>query len=364
MSSYLFPIKEAFVIFPFIAFVMTIPYMIFEYRKYGSIHKLRTLLIYALVLYLITAYFLIILPLPSLEEVAALKTPKVQLIPFTFVFDFLKNTSLVITEPSTYLKALAEPYIYQVLYNLVLLLPLGIYLRYYFKCSFSKCVLITFMVSLFFELTQLTGLYFIYPRSYRLFDVDDLLINTLGGIIGYFVEPIFTLILPSREKIDADAYNQGKDVSFFRRLFAFVLDQALIILIVLLLPFNLNKYLLVYFSYNVLSCIITKGFTLGRYFFRYKIMHNDSKGAKWYQYVFRFALEYSMFILVPKCLFNLFELVKLSHSILLISILSLCLVTYVIYVMLEIIRFIFKKRLLLYERISQTKNTSIILDKC
>ena len=31
----------------------------------------------------------------------------------------------------------------------------------------------SFLLSLFFEVTQLTGLYFLYPGSYRLFDVDD-----------------------------------------------------------------------------------------------------------------------------------------------------------------------------------------------
>lgn len=361
MDSYLFPIKEAFLFFPLLAFIITIPYMIFEYRKYGSIHKFRTLLIYGLVLYLTTAYFLIILPLPSFEEVASLTTPRVQLVPFTFVVDFLEHTSLVITDSSTYIEALSEPYIYQILYNLVLLLPLGIYLRYYFKCNFSKCVLITFMVSLFFELTQLTGLYFIYPRSYRLFDVDDLLINTLGGIIGYFVEPILTAFLPTREKIDEDAYNQGKNVSFLRRLFAFIIDQALIILLVLLIPLNVNKYLLVYFSYNVLSSIVTKGFTLGRYFFKYKITSSDIQCTKWYQYVFRFALEYVMFILIPKYLLKLFILVQQSHIIILISAVVIFAILYFGFIILEILKFFFRQKPLIYERISQTINTSVIV---
>ena len=54
----------------------------------------------------------------------------------------------------------------------------------------------TFLLSLFFELTQLTGLNFIYPRQYRLFDVDNLMINTLGGILGYFIMNKLKVLLP------------------------------------------------------------------------------------------------------------------------------------------------------------------------
>ena len=35
-------------------------------------------------------------------------------------------------------------------------------------------------IVIIFELTQLSGLYFIYPRSYRLADVNDLINNTVG----------------------------------------------------------------------------------------------------------------------------------------------------------------------------------------
>ncbi|GAA0226871.1 hypothetical protein GCM10008921_09530 [Metaclostridioides mangenotii] len=64
-------------------------------------------------------------------------------------------------------------------------MPLGISLRYFFKRNLKQTLIITFLVSLFFELTQLTGLYGIYIAPYRIFDVDDLMLNKLGGYIGY-----------------------------------------------------------------------------------------------------------------------------------------------------------------------------------
>ena len=77
----------------------------------------------------------------------------------------------------------------------------------------------TFLLSLFFELTQLTGLYFIYPRPYRLFDVDDLMINMLGGILGYFIMNKLKVLLPSREEI-----NDSVKVSVLRRITSILIN--------------------------------------------------------------------------------------------------------------------------------------------
>ena len=77
----------------------------------------------------------------------------------------------------------------------------------------------TFLLSLFFELTKLTGLNFIYPRQYRLFDVDDLMINMLGGILGYFIMNKLKVLLPSREEI-----NDSVKVSVLRKITSILID--------------------------------------------------------------------------------------------------------------------------------------------
>ena len=77
----------------------------------------------------------------------------------------------------------------------------------------------TFLLSLFFELTQLTGLYFIYPRPYRLFDVDDLMINMLGGILGYFIMNTLKVLRPSREEI-----KDSVKVSVLRKITSILID--------------------------------------------------------------------------------------------------------------------------------------------
>ena len=256
--GYLESIKTAIIVFPIIAFLFTIPFILHQYHKYGSINKFRVLIIYSFILYLITMYFLVILPLPSREEVANMTGRTIQLIPFSFIGDIARETNFNILDPSTYLSktllnletkisfsfigdiaretnfnvldpstyisTLSHPSAYTMLFNVVMTIPFGMYLRYYYKCSLKKTFILTLLLSLFFEFTQVTGLYGIYPRPYRLCDVDDLITNTLGGIIGYFIMGIVDDFLPTRDEIDEETIEDGKRVSGFRRITLFFLD--------------------------------------------------------------------------------------------------------------------------------------------
>ncbi len=73
----------------------------------------------------------------------------------------------------------ADP-IFNLLGNIIGFIPLGILLPLIFRKlrSFKSTLLRVFLISLCFELTQLLMLL-------GQFDVDDLMLNTLGGAIGY-----------------------------------------------------------------------------------------------------------------------------------------------------------------------------------
>ena len=275
--GYLSSIKVAIACFPFLAFLFTLPFILSQYHKYGSIHKLRVLIVYSFILYLMTAYFMVILPLPSFDEVRNMTSPRMQLIPFQFVIDFLHETSFSITNPATYLLAIKESCFFVPLFNVFLTLPFGMYLRYYYQCSLKKCLFSSFFLSLFFELTQLSGLYFIYPRSYRLFDVDDLILNTLGGVLGYFFVGIFRF-LPSREAIDAKAIEDGMNVSGLRRMTSIFLDLFFYLLFALLFTamFDFKHPMLIsFFLYFVGFSILMQGKTPGRAFLNMKLVFEN-----------------------------------------------------------------------------------------
>ena len=271
--SYFISIKTAIVVFPLIALLFSIPFVLHQYHKYGSINPFRVLIVYSFILYLITIYFLVILPLPNKEEVIY-KPNMIKLIPFGFINDFIRESSFVINEPTTYLKAIKEPCFYTVIFNIFMTIPFGMYLRYYFKCNFKKTLFISFILSLFFELTQLTGLYGLYPYPYRVFDVDDLIMNTLGGIIGYFIMGFVDNFLPTREKIDEDSLEAGEVVSGFRRITMFSLDCFLYILIFAFISlFISNKYipLIVFVIYFIIYPYFKNGQTLGSRFLNVRL---------------------------------------------------------------------------------------------
>lgn len=151
-----------------------------------------------------------------------------QLRPFTFISDTLKETRVVWSEPASFMHLFKERAFLQALFNIFLTIPAGVYLRYYFRKGLGATLLFSLGLSLFFELTQLTGLYGIYQCPYRLFDVDDLMLNTLGGIIGYWITPILAAFLPKTENLDKDVELDKMTVGFIRRGIAYIFDNIII----------------------------------------------------------------------------------------------------------------------------------------
>ena len=271
--NYLISIKTAIIVFPIISLIFTIPFILHNYHKYGSISPFRVLIIYSFILYMITIYFLVILPLPNKSDVVQ-KEGMIRLIPLGFISDFIRETSFVLNDPSTYLKALFEPCFYTVIFNLFMTVPFGMYMRYYFKCNLKKTIILSFLLSSFFEITQLTGLYHIYPYAYRVFDVDDLIINTLGGIIGYIFMGIVDNFLPTREEIDDESFRNSIVVSGLRRIAIFYLDSFLFAnLFIFISIFIRIKYLffIIFIIYYIILPYIKNGYTIGSKFLNVKL---------------------------------------------------------------------------------------------
>ena len=321
--SYMESITTAFIAFPFIAFLFTIPFILYNYHKYGSIHIFRVFIVYTFILYLINIYFLVILPLPTFEEALQNTGPYINYIPFSFVKDFILETPFVWNDPSTYLKAILDPSFYVVAFNILMFVPLGMYLRYYFKCSFKKTLLYSFFVSLCFELTQLTGLYFIYPNPYRLCDVDDLIQNTLGGILGFLIMGAIIRFLPTREKIDEEALEMGKKVSGLRRITVFFLDLFLFLILSVFVSIFLEKYVFfVSFGiYYVLIPLIYHNATIGMKFLNLKmeykrvaVLFNILRYLFLFLYYFVLPWGFVLFLIYVHSQFNLQNITFLLYG--------------------------------------------------
>lgn len=311
MSAYLMPIKVALLLFPFLALAISSIFFVRQYRKFGRFIFSRAIVLYSFVFYLLCAYFLVILPLPSIEEVAQMTGPKMEWQLGASWQHFLQQTVLQINDPTTYLPALKQNVVLEPLFNLFLTLLFGVYMRYYFKLSFPKTIVATFGLSLFFELTQLTGLYFIYPRPYRLFDVNDLFVNTLGGTIGFLVTPLFTFLLPTREEMDAESYAKDNRVTFTRRFVAWLIDWGILNLfawmLMILLRVTVNKeiddftndywyFLLEVVLYFILLNYILNGQTLGKKLVRIRVMEENHSRVSFRAIFKRYGLLYLIYV--------------------------------------------------------------------
>ena len=225
MGGFGVPIKDAIIAFPIILIVLFVPFLFLQYRRFGSVTFWHTVMTFSFVFYFTTAYFMVILPLPTeatLEHLQAIRAQTMNLDPLQVVRTFFNDNPYF---HGGGLKAgLLDPSFTQAAFNVLLTVPFGMYLHFYFKRGFFTTLILTMMLTAFYETTQYTALYHIYCRPYRLFDVDDLILNTMGGVIGWIFAPLLGLIFPSRDRMDERARSLGHRVTLVRRLLSFGVD--------------------------------------------------------------------------------------------------------------------------------------------
>ena len=371
MHTYLETIKQAAISFPAIAVIFIIPYLIYNYKKYGSIMSLRLWIIYSFILYMLITYCLIILPLPSAEKAQALRGHHLQLNPLNFIFDIIKNTKIDLNHPKSFLTIFNNWGFLTTIFNIFMTLPFGFYLRYYFQNNLKQVLIKTFLLSLFFELTQLSGLYFIYQGNYRLFDVDDLITNTLGGLLGFLLAGALIKFLPTRAEIDQKSYDRSQKISLLRRFIAMFFD----IVASAIFSFTIGTILIKFFNFNnaipisllmvvlFLSLIatITDGRTPGFFMTNIKIIISKEVKQKnsfkrFLHYFIRFAIFILQYIIAPYLILLfihfLIDQEIITGDAIAIIVISFTLI-YLLYLFISSIIVAIKKPLF-YERLSKT----------
>ena len=222
LSNYSFPIISAIAVFPAIVSIITIPFLVWNYRKYNGLSVMRATVIFSFVFYMMCAFFLTLLPLPTIEEVLNRKPVPFNNQLFNNIIATMANAGFVASDKSTWFlganwkKLLTSSMLFQI--------TLGFYLRYYFRVSWKKAVGIGFLTSMFYEMTQLSGVWGIYPYAFRCPDVDDLMNNTLGCMIGFWAAPVLMHFLPSVEEMDMIAKKRGEKLEIIRAFSAFSVD--------------------------------------------------------------------------------------------------------------------------------------------
>lgn len=302
MTTTLIAIFLALQTAPLIAIGITIPFAGLHYAKIKRLNVRWFTYFYVFVLYFLCAYFMTILPLPSRDSFENMRPVHelIQLVPFQNFFDI---------QSETLLRDIAI-----LVFNVFLTVPLGFFLRYLFRLSFKKVILIGFLTSLLYEITQLTGIFFIYPRPYRVFDVDDLTINTLGVLIGYWIMPCISRLLPAWSAKQQTAV-PGSEVAFLHRCVATAIDLCIVLCIsvtgiVYISPLRtlfaqsgtLGKFPLFYLFFlavGILYSMLLKGGTLGAKLTHLQLMSRGGKPISRMRSSLRFTVICTSVIAIP-----------------------------------------------------------------
>jgi glycopeptide antibiotics resistance protein len=160
-----------------VAFLAFVPFVAVSYRRRGGLSFGRTALWAGAAVYFWAIWTYTLVPLPQSDEYRCAGT---NLRPFEFV-DEIREAVAVSG------RYLTDPVVLQVALNVLLFVPLGFLLRVLGGRGILLAGLIGLAVSGLIETTQLTGVWGIFPCAYRVFDVDDLIANTSGALIGSLI---------------------------------------------------------------------------------------------------------------------------------------------------------------------------------
>lgn len=205
--TYITAITTAIKHYPIILGGLLTLYVLFKKKNKEAIEISDVICYGAFVFYMTCMLYLVILPLPAQRESFSLASLSghYQLKPLSFIGDIQKNCQFNLFAPSTYLDLLKERAFYQMIFNIFMFVPLGIFMKFWKGTGRNQSLTIGFMVSFTFEVIQLTGIFGLFA-PYRLFDVDDLLVNTFGTYMGYNL--IQTLGLDLKYVLNAFAWSK------------------------------------------------------------------------------------------------------------------------------------------------------------
>ncbi|WP_338604020.1 VanZ family protein [Saccharopolyspora sp. SCSIO 74807] len=222
MSERLLPALIGIVTGIALAVVLFVPYVARQYRRRGQLGAGHLALALAAVVYGVSLVAYVLLPFPQLtpDFCATEGAGGPQWIPFNFLNDMRKEAT-----GSGVLSVLSNPALTQIALNVGLFVPLGMFVRYLFGRSVLITTAVGFGVSLLIEATQGTGIWFLYPCAYRLFDVDDLIMNTAGALAGAWAAPALRAVPGQRLTTPP---GQPRPITWSRRLLASVCDLAII----------------------------------------------------------------------------------------------------------------------------------------
>lgn len=197
-----------------LAVLLLIPTAAVQYRLDGRLGPRDLLILVTSAIYSLAIWTYTLLPMPA-DHTFRCKGSQLRV---------LGSLGLIhVPQHGGPLALLREPAFLQIVLNVLLFVPLGYFLRVILHRGVVVAAGAGFALSLLIELTQKTGDWHLYSCAYRLFDVDDIIVNTLGAVVGSLMSLLVVhrrtgrIVLPTT-------------ISFGRRLVGFACDVVFIAL--------------------------------------------------------------------------------------------------------------------------------------
>lgn len=209
LSNYGTNLKAALILWPLASFALTLPILAYLYHRDGRLRFGSVVATYLAVLYVLGIGCFTLWPLPEGNSGPGITygvAPNFN--PLNFIADIQKEG----------LRA-----VFQLAFNVVFFMPLGFIAGRLLRMRLLPTVLLALATSVLVETAQYTGLFGLYDYAYRCCDVDDVITNTLGGLLGWVVAQGFTMVVPQKLQTAGITDHPG----FVRRCVALWLDFML-----------------------------------------------------------------------------------------------------------------------------------------
>ncbi|MDR2895278.1 MAG: VanZ family protein [Propionibacteriaceae bacterium] len=216
---------DALLIGVVIGVVAFVPYVLYQYRRYGRFTGARLAWSAALLVYGVALITYTLFPLPSADQCR-------------------RSTGVLVLDPTIYwrdvwsmhqagasLWSIASSWtVLQVVLNIALFVPLGLIMRHLWEAGIVKATLTGLCLSVLIEATQFTGDWWLAPCPYRVADVNDLIANTAGAVFGWLLAGLIPDFTPDVDDLVADR-RLPRPVHRRRHWLAMAFDALVLVLI-------------------------------------------------------------------------------------------------------------------------------------
>ncbi|MBK7822290.1 MAG: VanZ family protein [Tessaracoccus sp.] len=197
-----------------------VPVLAWESRRQGRILPSRVLGAAMVAVYGLALITYTLVPIPTEEWCAANPRPPRNLEPLSFVHDILRYY-----RAHGGRRTLTSFVFLQAALNVLLFVPWGAFLRRFFGRGIVFATLSGVLVSGLIELTQTTGAFGLLACRYRVGDVDDVILNGSGALIGAVFAPLLLFFLPDPRGA-AERRRAPRPVTRARRLVGMLIDAS------------------------------------------------------------------------------------------------------------------------------------------